>query len=83
MFPLYLWIRDGDEAIFTVAMLSFGIQYEITFITSDFGLVKALEAAYDRYMHRLVAGSATVATDGPHAPGATVPGSGLDAQSDT
>ncbi|MFZ1925412.1 MAG: hypothetical protein WAU42_04625 [Solirubrobacteraceae bacterium] len=72
MFPLYLWIRDGDEAIFTVAMLSFGIQHEITFITSDFGLVKALEAAYDRYMNRLVAGSAAVATDGPHAPGATL-----------
>jgi hypothetical protein len=69
MFPLYLWVRDGDEAIFTVAMQSFGIQHDITFITRDFELVKALEAAYDRYMNRLAAGSAAVATDGSRAQG--------------
>lgn len=67
-------------------MLSFGIQHEITFITSDFGLVKALEAVYDRCMNRLVAGITAVATDGLRAPSATlgvVPGSGLDVQSHT
>jgi hypothetical protein len=61
MFPLYIWVRDGEEAIFTVAMLSFGIQYEIAFITHDPGLVNALEAAYDRYINRLVARSPDLA----------------------
>lgn len=65
MFPLYLWIRDGEEAIFTVAMLSFGIQHEIAFITSDFGLVKALEAACDRYINHLVACSPDLAPPWP------------------
>jgi hypothetical protein len=61
MFPLYLWIRDGQEAIFAVAMLSFGIQHEIAFITRDLRLVNALEAAYDRYTNRLLAGSPDLA----------------------
>jgi hypothetical protein len=53
MFPLYLWVRDGEEAIFAVAMLSLGISREIGFITRDLGLVKALEAACDRYSNHL------------------------------
>lgn len=49
MIPLYIWIRDGVEAIFAVAVFAPEDEKEIAFITTDLGLVKALEAAFDRY----------------------------------
>jgi len=49
MIPLYIWVRDGVEAIFAVAVFSPDAEKEIAFITTDLGLVKALEAAFDRY----------------------------------
>lgn len=65
MFPLYLWVRDGEEAVFAVAMLSVGIAREIAFITRDLGLVKALEAAYDRYTDHLGSSSSDIAPRWP------------------
>lgn len=50
MFPLYIWVRDGIEAVFAVAVFSPEAEKEIAFFTRDPGLVAALEAAFDRYV---------------------------------
>lgn len=48
--PLYLWIKDGAEAVFAVALLpDLGQEIVITFVTIDPGLVAALEGVFDRY----------------------------------
>lgn len=48
MMPLYVWVRDGVEAVFAVAVLS-EAENEIAFVTIDPGLVAALEGVFDRY----------------------------------
>ena len=48
--PLYVWVRDGAEAVFAVALLPDpGKEIEIAFVTIDPGLVAALEGVFDRY----------------------------------
>jgi hypothetical protein len=69
MFPLYIWVRDGEEAIFAVAMISLGVTREIAFITRDLGLVNALEAAYDRYTNQPSACSGDLAQAWPRMAG--------------
>jgi hypothetical protein len=50
LMPLYVWVRDGAEAVFAVALLPDpGKEIEIAFVTIDPGLVAALEGVFDRY----------------------------------
>lgn len=48
LLPLYLWVRDGVEAVFAVAVRA-DVANEIAFITIDPALIDALEATFDRF----------------------------------
>jgi len=48
LMPLYLWVRDGVEAVFAVAVRA-DVANEIAFITIDPALIDALEATFDRF----------------------------------
>jgi hypothetical protein len=47
--PLYFWIIDGEEAIFSLAPLIKASALEVGFRTTDSDLIEALEDIFERY----------------------------------
>jgi hypothetical protein len=66
--PLYFWIVDGEEAIFSLAPLIKASALEVGFRTTDSDLIEALEDIFERYRQ-----DATELTNAP-SPSSPLPG---------